>query len=435
MKEPRLSPTPAAKDDPLHVEPAPRPEPDTGSVAVPLEPGATTVRSARRPFLVLGAIALLVAAGIGGYLVYSAGQETTDDAQLAADVVLIAARVSGQVVRVAVTENQRVKRGELLVEIDPADYSARLEQAEAELETSQAQAAAADAQIAVVEATSRGGLLNAEAQVSGSGAAVIAAHAQVAAARAGLARAQTDTHKATLELGRVKALAESGATAQANLDNSQAAYDSAMASEEQAIAQVTAAEQNEQSAMGRVGEAKGRLGQSQSVAAQIAQARANAALAHARVKSTMAALELAKLQFSYTQVVASCDGIASKLSAHPGTLVQVGQALLALVPAQAYVLANFKETQIGEMRPGQRAEIRVAAFSGRPLLGRVESLSGGTGAVFSLLPPDNATGNFVKVVQRVPVRIALIDPPSELPLRPGLSAEVTVHVSGSNHHQ
>jgi membrane fusion protein (multidrug efflux system) len=144
----------------------------------------------------------------------------------------------------------------------------------------------------------------------------------------------------------------------------------------------------------------------------------------------MAALELAKLQFAYTQVVASSDGIASKLSVHPGSSAQVGQALLELVPNDVYVVANFKESQIGKMRPGQHAEIRVAAFSGRPLSGTLESLSGGTGAVFSLLPPDNATGNFVSVVQRVPVRIALINPPRELSLKPGLSADVTVFVNG-----
>jgi len=153
---------------PPPVEPAPRPETDPGSVAVPLGPGAATARSARRPFLVLGVIALLVGAGIGGYLVYTAGQENTDDAQLAADVVLIAARVSGQVVRVAVTENQQVKRGELLVELDPRT-TLRARAGRGRARDRPGQAAAADAQIAVVEATSRGGLLNAEAQVSARG--------------------------------------------------------------------------------------------------------------------------------------------------------------------------------------------------------------------------------------------------------------------------
>ncbi len=149
-------------------------------------------------------------------------------------------------------------------------------------------------------------------------------------------------------------------------------------------------------------------------------------LAHAKVDSAKAQLDLAKLQLSYTKVLAPADGLASRLTVHPGQLVTIGQPVIQLVPTLTYLVANFKETQVGGMRPGQEAEIEVDAYPGRKFAGKVESLSGGTGASFSLLPADNATGNFVKVVQRVPVRIAWEGLPADVPMRAGLSADVTV---------
>jgi membrane fusion protein (multidrug efflux system) len=146
------------------------------------------------------------------------------------------------------------------------------------------------------------------------------------------------------------------------------------------------------------------------------------------VRSAEAALTLAKLQLGYTRITAPADGYASKLAVHEGQLVSIGQPIVELVPGQTYLVANFKETQIGSMRPGQSATIKIDAFPGHKLHGRVDSLAGGTGASFSMLPPDNATGNFVKVVQRVPVRIAWTDLPSDVVLRPGLSADVDVEV-------
>ena len=171
-----------------------------------------------------------------------------------------------------------------------------------------------------------------------------------------------------------------------------------------------------------------KVSQSAPVAPQIAAARANADLANARVRSSEAALALAKLQLSYTKITAPNDGFASKLTVHEGQLVSVGQPLIELVPNATYLIANFKETQVGRMHVGQPVEIAVDAFPGRKLEGKVESLSGGTGASFSLLPADNATGNFVKVVQRVPVRVAWVNVPNDIDLRAGLSADVTVNV-------
>jgi len=215
---------------------------------------------------------------------------------------------------------------------------------------------------------------------------------------------------------------------QQRLDDAKATNDMAQAGLLQARANLAAAEDMLRAAESRVGETRGKVQQSSPVAAQIAAAQANARLAHARVQSSQAALELSRLQLSYTRIAAQADGEVSRLTVHDGQLVQAGQPMTALVPAQTYLVANFKETQIGDMKPGQEVDVDLDAFPGRKLHGKLESLSGGTGSRFSLLPPDNASGNFVKVVQRIPVRISWVDPPKDLPLRAGLSADVTVHV-------
>jgi membrane fusion protein (multidrug efflux system) len=383
---------------------------------------------ARGGYLTVAAVTLAILAGAGVYLFATANQESTDDAQVSADVVPVGTRVAGPVVRVDIQENQLVKKGDVLAEIDDADYAARARQAEAEVATAQAQASAADAQVQVVEATSRGGLLSARAMVSGSSAGVGSAAAQAQAARAALTRAEVDAKKAEVDLARARELRQASAIPPQAVDDAQAVFDSAQASLAQARAQLALAEQARSSALAQVGEAQGRLSQSAPVDAQIATAHAQADLAHARVDSARAALELARLQLAYTKIAAPRDGLASKLSVHPGQMVNVGQPVVELVPTATYVVANFKETQVGKMRPGQRVEISVDAFPGRKLAGTVESLSGGTGASFALLSADNATGNFVKVVQRVPVRIAWVDLPPEVAMRVGLSADVTVQV-------
>jgi membrane fusion protein, multidrug efflux system len=397
------------------------------AIVVPSADAAPTKRK-RRPFLILGVVAALVLAGIGIYMLATAGHEETDDAQIAADMVPIATRVAGQVTRVNIVENQRVKRGDLLIEIDPSDYDARVQQAEAELATAKAQAEAAQAQVEIVEATSKGGLATARAALSGSAAGVQSATAQMQAAHADLSRADAELKKAELDLQRARSLRAANAVPQERLDAAQVGYDAAKAAKAQAEAQVALAEDTRRSAQSRVGEARGRVSQSAPVAPQIAAARANADLANARIRSAEAALALAKLQLGYTKVTAPADGFASKLTVHPGQLVTVGQPLIQLVPATTYVIANFKETQVGQMQVGQPAKIEVDALPGRTFDGKIESLAGGTGASFSLLPADNATGNFVKVVQRVPVRVAWTNPPTDVDLRAGLSADVTVDV-------
>jgi membrane fusion protein (multidrug efflux system) len=377
-------------------------------------PQVGRLRRPRKRWLILGAVALAVALGTSEYAWATHGKESTDDAQVEADVVPVSARIAGQVKRIAVQDNAHVKKGDLILELDEADLAARVQQAEAEVETATAQAAAADAEAQVAAAAARGGFASARAGVSGSSAALTTA-------RAGLTRAQAEEHRAALELQRSKELRSENVIPQQKLDDAQAAYDVAHA----ALAQAQA---NLGLAQSRIGEAQGRLSQSSPVEAAVAAAEANARLAHAKEKSAEANLELAKLQLSWTKIFAQEDGQVTRLTAREGEMVQPGQPLAALVPDQTYLVANFKETQIGDMKPGQEADVEIDAFGGKKLEGKVESLAGGTGARFSLLPPDNASGNFVKVVQRVPVRIAWVKVPPGVELRPGLSADVTVHV-------
>lgn len=406
-----------------------------GDVAAQAQPGAPVSApsappksSARRPFAILGGLVAVGLLAIATFLYLGAGQESTDDAQVTADLVPLGARAAGQVVSVLIHENQQVKAGDVIARIDDADYVARVKQAEAELESARALAEQAKAQVDIVTATSTGNLSSAKAAYTGTSAGVASAAAQVAAARAQVARSEADARKSETDLNRAKELRAANAVPQERVDNAQAAFDAAHAQLELSRAQLTAAEQGRRAATARVSEAAGHVAQSAPISAQIAAARANAELTEARIRSAASALELAKLQLSYTKIVAPSDGIASKLSVHEGQLVGVGQPIAELVPTSTYVVANFKETQLGKIHPGERAELKIDAYPHRSFAGKVESISGGTGSSFSLLPADNASGNFVKVVQRVPVRIAWVDPPSDVVLRAGLSVDATVFV-------
>lgn len=382
-----------------------------------------------RAFAVLGALLLVVLGGVGAYAYFTAGQQETDDAIVEADVVPVTARVSGVVAELAVHDNQVVKKGDVLLQLDDADLQVRLAQAQADLQTAEAQAAGARAQLLVVDATARGQLEGARAQVSTSASSVQAADAQIAAAQAALARAQAEVDKADRDLVRAKELVAVDAIARQQLDGAQLASDAARAALRQAQAGVLSAEEAKRTAQGRVLEAEARVSQTTPVRPQIEAARSSAALADARVISARAAIRQVELQLSYTKVVAPNDGLVTQLGARQGALVQAGQPLAQLVPRQTYLVANFKETQIDDMHPGNRAEVRIDAYPGRTFQAVVESLSGGTGSRFSLIPPDNASGNFVKVVQRVPVRLTWTSDP-DVAMKPGLSATVNVFVGG-----
>jgi membrane fusion protein (multidrug efflux system) len=360
------------------------------------------------------------------------GLETTDDAQLDADVVAVPSRAGGTVTAVHFTDNQHVDAGALLVELDDAQATARLAQAEAELLGAKAAADAADATAELTARNASAGQNIARASLTGAAVAVTATSDQIAEATANLASARAQRDKAKLDLGRTKQLFASGALASAQLEAAQTTFDSAQAVVEQADARIVTLKSSTSQARARVSEASARLGQaSETLPSQVAEANARVASARARVATAEALHDLARLDLSYTKIFAPHAGIVSKRSVAQGQLVSPGQAVVMLVPdghqqGALWVTGNFKETQLAHMRIGQPATITVDAY-GRELHGLVESFSGATGARFALLPPDNATGNFTKVVQRVPVRVKLDRVPSDLTLMPGLSVELTIN--------
>ena len=383
-------------------------------------------RRAKRLYLILGGAVVLLVILYAIYAMITSGKEATDDAQVSADVVPIAARVAGQVVSVAIHENEPVKAGQLLAELDPQDAQVRLTQAQGDLATAQAQAADADARASVSEATARGAFDTAKAAVQGSREGVETSTAMIAEAQAAVSRASANARKARLDFGRAEELGGKGDISRAQVDAARAAHEAADADLAQAHARLIETQNMQQAAQANVAQAQGRLVQSTPVSAQIAAAKAQSQLAHARIQTAEASLKAAQLAVSYTHIVAPSDGIASRLAVHAGSYVTLGMPIVQLVPRKTYLIANFKETQMRDLRPGQRAKVRVDSLGRREFEGRVESLSGGTGASFSLLPPDNASGNFVKVVQRVPVRVSWDGPPSDQ-LPAGSSAEVTVY--------
>ena len=387
-----------------------------------------TAAKKRRALTIIGGVAGVVILGVLLYLLLNAGKESTDDAQIDADVVPLAPHVSGQVASVPVVENQEVKKGAIVLQLDDRDYQARVAQAEAELESVRAQAEAADAQASVAEAAARGGLTQAQANLVGSSRSVSGARAQLEQARATLASRQADLKLAQSNIERARELQKANAIPQQQFDQWHAQFTSAQAGVTAAEAAVNAAADQLRRTQAQVNEAEGRVVVSGPVDANIAAARANAAYQHARVKSAEAALALANLNLEWTRILAPGDGNVSRITGHSGALLSVGQTVAQFVPVRKHVTANFKETQIGKMHPGQPADVDVDTF-GKTIHGKVESLSAGTGARFSLLPPDNATGNFVKVAQRIPVRITLEAVPSSMVLRAGQSVVVTVHVN------
>lgn len=401
-------------------------EPAAARAAAPAP--APRKKKARRAYLLLASLAggVLAVYLIHGYL--TRDEVKTDDAQVDADVVPVAARVSGVVARMLVTDNQRVEAGAVIARLDDADLKARVAAAQADLDAATAQAESAAAQVEIVRSTSGGALSSARAQVQGSSASVRSAAAQVAAAEATVARAQVELAQAESDLARARQLAGQSAIPGQALESAQARRDTAAAALAAATANLAAARDQQSVSASRVAEAQGRLEQSTPVERQIAAAEAAARLAQARVQSARAALELAKIQLGHAEITAPVEGFVSRLGVHAGQMVQVGSTIVMIVPARTYVVANFKETQIGRIRAGDPVDVSVDALGDGELHGKVESIAAGTGARFSLMPPDNATGNFVKVVQRVPVKIAWDSGQDLSQLRAGLSAEVKVHL-------
>jgi membrane fusion protein (multidrug efflux system) len=395
----------------------------------PLRTRASAFVRAHR--LVLGiAIALLVASIVGGVLLvrYLGSYESTDDAQIDGDISAISGRVSGTVLSVRVVDSQHVDAGDVLAELDSRDYEVALAQARAALAQAEAEERAESPSVAITTVTSQTNVSTTGVDVSAAKSERGAGEKDVEAADAKLAEAQANDRVAQVERVRAERLLASGAIAQAELDRAVAQADAATAALASARAGVAAASRKVEELRSRVGHAVSRLEEVKSNAPrQVAIREATLAARKASTDAARAALAQAELNMQYTRIVAPVSGIIGKKSVNVGDHVQPGQQLLAVVQTgRLWVTANYKETQLREMHPGQRVTLAVDAF-GTDLRGEVDNLAGASGARYSLLPPENATGNFVKVVQRLPVRITL-DPnqPGADRLRPGMSVEPKV---------
>jgi membrane fusion protein (multidrug efflux system) len=403
--------------------------------------GVRGVLQRPRARLVMLFMALVIIAGAIIAWRYFAIRESTDDAQIDGHITPISPRVGGTVIDVQVHDNEYVKAGTVMVAIDPRDYDVALQRAEAEFADARASLQAARVGVPITTTTTSGQLSLAGATVERAQAGlqvatggVDVARARLNSARARLAEATAESTKASRDLERMKQLIAKDEISQQQYDAAVAAADAARAGVEAAQAAVVEAQQGVQVALSQGVQAQGTLAQARAeqrtagtAPQQVQASKAREAGAEARVAQAQAALEQARLNLQYTKIVAPADGVVSKKSVEVGQVVQPGQPLLAIVPLEdIWVTANFKETQLRDMRPGEEARISVDAY-GHTYNGRVQSIAAATGARFSLLPPENATGNYVKVVQRVPVKITFDkgQDPNHL-LRPGMSVVVTV---------
>jgi membrane fusion protein (multidrug efflux system) len=374
------------------------------------------------------AILALVAIGIWWHSTYS---ESTDDAQVNGHLIQVSARIAGQVAKVYVDENQVVKAGDVIAELDPSDYKVAVENAEAALASAQANAAAASVNVPITTVNTGSNLSAADANVTGSAAAVEQAEQQLQAAHAHVGQVKANNVKAQADLERYKPLVEKDVISKQLFDAAVAAADAAKSALSDARHSEQAASEGVKVAREREAQAEAQLKFAKTGPEQVAAQSARARQAQAMVQQAQAQLDMARLNLSYTRVVAPVAGIITRKSVEINQNVAPGQNLLTLVSLEGlWVTANFKETQLRHMSAGQAVEIDVDA-TGKTYHGKVTQIGGATGSVLSLFPPENATGNYVKVVQRVPVRIDFTDLAGEDPghdLRPGLSVEPKVEV-------
>jgi len=389
------------------------------------------------------AVLVLAIAGVAVWLAVTAGRETTDDAQVDAHVTQISSRVGGTVTKVAIEDNQAVEAGAILVGLDPRDYQVAVEKARAELADAEASAVAARSNVPITsttaagnEATARGGLTHAQSGIAAAEKEIEAARARLVTAQARLREAEANAAKAARDVERLRGLLARDEVSQQQFDSVTAAAEAQKAAADSARSQVAEADAGIRVAESKLAQARAaelqaqaELQTAQTGPSQVTATKARASSAEARVQQARANLAQAELNLQYTTVRAPARGVVGRKGINAGQVVQAGQPLLAIVQLdEVWIVANYKETQLKDMRPGQRATVDVDALGGRGFNGKVGSLAGATGARFSLLPPENATGNFVKVVQRVPVKIVL-DPgqDTEHRLRPGMSVTTTVY--------
>ncbi|MDZ8109256.1 MAG: HlyD family secretion protein [Nostoc sp. DedQUE12a] len=416
-----------------------------------------------------------IAAGAFGYNYwqYSSTHQETDNATVVGNIHQVSSRIPGTVTQVLVDDNQLVQPGQLLVKLDPRDYESKVQQAQAALENARGQAQAAQANIALASQTTTGKTTQAQGDVSNAVAAISTAQAAVQEAQAGIPAAQAEVklaqagipaaqaqvaqananlEKAQADYNRYNELYRSGAIARQQLDTAKAAYDVAVAQKNAAVQGVEQAQARLASAKVGVAKAQSQLAQAQEsvVSAQAKLAASKGGLqqataggqdttakrsqyeaAKAAIAQSEASLKDAQLQLSYVNITAPSAGRIGRKNVEVGNRVAAGTPLMAIVGNQYWVVANFKETQLENMRPGEPVEIKLDAFPHHSFVGRVDSISPASGAQFALLPPDNATGNFTKIVQRIPVKI-VFDQKSiqgyESRITRGMSAEVAVEV-------
>ncbi len=403
-------------------------------------------RSRAKVRVALAAAALVVLLAAASAFDYYRYRVSTDDAQVDAHIVPIAARISGSVAEVLVNDNQPVKAGQVLVRIDPRDYQAKVDQARAALALAESQARAAQVSVPWTRETTASGTSGAEAHLAAAEADYArskasyeqAAGSDLAYARADVASHEARNKRAQADLERMRPLVEKAeisrqqfdayaATAQVEESDLQAAREQLGTAQKEVEIRRAAMLQNQ----AKIEQARAGLTESRANSRQVDIRGAQAASAVAGIAQARANLEAADLSLSYTTLTAPTDGVVTKKSVEVGQIIQPGQDLLAVIPLHdVWVTANFKETQLANVRVGQKVEVKVDSY-GKTFTGHVDSIAGATGARLSLLPPENATGNYVKVVQRIPVKIVLDPgqgdaPAGQAPLRVGMNADATI---------
>jgi membrane fusion protein (multidrug efflux system) len=362
-------------------------------------------------------IAGVIIGGIVGvrFYLHARAHESTDDAFIEGRIIPISPKVAGQVAKIHITDNQHVTVGEILVEIDPRDCAVRLAQAQAALEVVMARHKAAERNVELTSVTSGADVQQAAARVEAARSNLQTTRAQVMAAEAEATRDNADVQ-------RYQQLYGEEVISRQQLDR-------AVATARMSTAQLAAARKRVAEAEAQLGEALGRLAEAHAAPQRVAVSQSAVETVRAEIEQARAAVQQAELELSYTTIVAPEAGRITRKSVEAGAYVQVGQALLAVVSDDLWIVANFKETQLTDMTPGQLVEISVDAYPHALFKGHVESIQAGTGAHFSLLPPENATGNYVKVVQRVPVKIVFDAPPDpQHALAPGMSVVPEVKI-------
>src|SRR5579862_642125 len=413
--------------------PAAAEKPESGNKPLPATERDFHTRPSRtqsrgfRIALVIAIIVLLVACFFAYR--YFTSYESTDDAQVDGHINSVSARITGHVTKLNVRDNQYVNAGDVLVEIDPADYQVAYEKAKADFADAQAAAIAAGVSVPITSVNTSSQVSASEADVNSARAGIQVAQQQLQAAKAQLLEAEANNVKAQNDLGRYKQLVEKQEISQQQYDQATASSQASAAAVEAARATVDAAEQQVTQARGKLvqAEANNRYANTAPRQMQITRARAQSALAEAQRKK--ADLDQAELNLQYTKIIAPVNGIVSDRTVEVGQNVAPGQELMKVINLDdVWITADLKETQLRDMRAGQRVTIEVDA-NGRRYNGKVDSIAGASGARFSLLPPENATGNYVKVVQRVPVKI-ILDPGSnnDHQLRPGESVTPKVWI-------